>query len=384
MTSTPLNDLLTELRARTDDMVEHARRLIVVESPSADVVACGHAVEAAVELCDAVLPAPSRYEVHQGNPVLRWGSPTPRVLLLGHVDTVWPVGTLERIPWSVREEDGRRVMRGPGVFDMKVGAVQAIHALACILERSPQADIGLLLTTDEEIGSQHSYDVIAESCTRAEAALVLEPSVDGLLKSARKGTSWYEVAFHGLAAHAGLDPENGINSLLAMARFALRVSELGDPGQQTTVTPTLAQAGTTSNTVPDTASVSIDVRAWTADEQHRVDAAIRALAEDADVLQGARAEVGGGLNRTAMQESSALPLVARLDALCPQLGLDFPGARGVGGASDGNITAALGVPTLDGLGAVGDGAHADHEWASVDAMPERAAMVAALVLDVLG
>jgi glutamate carboxypeptidase len=247
----------------------------------------------------------------------------------------------------------------------------------------PNADVGVLLTTDEEIGSSQSRRTIEASCARAEAVFVTEPAVGGMVKSARKGTSWYELIVHGRAAHAGLDPAVGINSLLAMARLALAISELGNTAFETTVTPTLGSAGTTANTVPDRATVSIDVRAWSPEEQTRIDDEVRALAVDDSLLRGATVEVKGGPSRPAMPESSSLDLVARLDQACAQLGLVYPGARAVGGASDGNFTAALGVATLDGLGAVGDGAHATSEWVLADAMPERAAMLAALILDVL-
>ena len=376
--------MLDDLRLRTAEMVDDVRRLVEVESPSSDPAACLVAVAEAAALCQERLPRPGRVETHLGSPVLRWGSDAPRVLLLGHVDTVWPHGSLSEIPWSVNEEEAGTVLRGPGVFDMKVGAVQAIHAIAAVLQRMPDADVGLLLTTDEEIGSANSRQLILDSVSRAEAALVLEPSVDGCLKSARKGTSWYRLTVHGRAAHAGLDPASGINALLAMSRLALALSELGNHAFETTVTPTIASAGTTDNTVPDRATLTVDVRAWSPEEQQRVDDEVRRLSADESLLQGAHVEVEGGLNRPAMPESSALSLVARIDRLCKDGGLTFPGARAVGGASDGNFTAAAGIATLDGLGAVGAGAHAITEWALVEAIPERTAMVAALVLDLLG
>jgi glutamate carboxypeptidase len=376
-------DITDELRSRLDQMVDDARGLIEVESPSSDPAACHEAVEATQRLCADRLPSAARIETHGSRSVLRWGSATPRVLLLGHLDTVWPHGTLADIPFSATREDRGLILRGPGVFDMKVGVVQTIHALAAITDRLPDADVGLLLTTDEEIGSFDSKAAILASCARAEASLVMEPSVDGLFKNARKGTSGYEVVVHGRAAHAGLDPASGINAMLAMARIALAVVDVASPAAESTVTPTVAAAGTTENTVPERASVLIDVRAWTHDEQRRIDDAIRALAADPDLLQGARSEVLGGINRQAMPEVASMALVARARHLCDGLGITYPGARGVGGASDGNITAEAGVPTLDGLGAVGGGAHAVDEWALAEAMPERAALLTALVLDLL-
>ena len=375
--------MVTAARAALPVMLAEVAELVRAESPSADPEACSRATDVAAAICNRHLPSPARTLVHDDRPVVRWGSDTPRVLVLGHLDTVWPLGTLERLPWSLTTTDGGTILRGPGCFDMKVGAVQAVHAIAAVLRELPGADVGLLLTTDEEVGSVHSADLIVAACGRAEAALVLEPSIDGSLKSARKGTSWYEFTLHGRAAHAGLDPANGLNSLLAMARLATAITGVADPAVQTTVTPTLATAGTTANTVPDHATLSVDVRAWTPDEQQRVDADLRALVTDPEVTQGVRIDVAGGVNRPAMRESSALTLLARLDRICPELGLAYPGARAVGGASDGNLTAAAGVPTLDGLGAVGDGAHADTEWALAEAIPERTAMLTALILDLL-
>ncbi|MEI6373880.1 MAG: M20/M25/M40 family metallo-hydrolase [Actinomycetes bacterium] len=375
--------MATRLQSRLAEMIDDTRALVEVESPSSDPEACREAIVVAERLCGQHLPTPARVETHEGCSVLRWGPDTPRVLLLGHLDTVWPCGTLRDIPWSVTVEERGTVLRGPGVFDMKAGAVQAIYALTEVLAHLPTADVGLLLTTDEEIGSSRSKALILESCERAEAALVLEPSIDGALKNARKGTSWYQITVHGRAAHAGLDPASGINAMLAMARLALAVGSLADEAAESTVTPTLASAGTTGNTVPDHATLMLDVRAWSLADQQRIDDGVRALITDDSLMQGAHADVEGGINRHAMPESAALSLVSRVDALCPTLGITYPGARAVGGASDGNITAEAGVPTLDGLGAVGAGAHAIDEWVLAEAMPQRAAIVAALVLDLL-
>ncbi len=373
--------LVDALRSRADEMLHDVRALVEVESPTSDVGSCAEAVQAAAGVCARRLASAARVEEHDGRPVVRWGPAAPRVLLLGHVDTVWPTGTLDR--WGGWQVEGDQ-LRGPGVFDMKAGAVQGVHALAAAADvLGPGADVGLLLTSDEEVGSSASRGVIAEACARAEAVLVLEPSAGGALKIARKGTSWYDLRIVGRAAHAGLDPASGVNALLAMARLAISAAELGAPVAGTTVTPTLAAAGTTSNTVPADASLCLDVRAWTPDEQGRVDQAVRALASDAAILGAATLQVGGGIDRPAMPADASSALLARAARLWPALGLSDPGGVAVGGASDGNLTADLGIPTLDGLGAVGDGAHADHEWASVAAMPERAALVAALVLDLL-
>ena len=367
-------DLLAAAHARHDDLIDAVRTLVEVESPSADVEACRSCVATAADLVASWLGSPARIEDHEGRPVLRWGPDHPRVLLLGHLDTVWPVGTLARIPWAV---DGDR-MRGPGVFDMKTGVVQAIGAISLL---DDSAGVGLLLTTDEEIGSGCSRAVIEHAARDAEAVLVLEPSVEGELKTARKGTSWYVVQITGRAAHAGLDPERGINALVEAAALVSDAVTWAKPEVGTTVTPTTARAGVTDNTVPDQAVVGIDVRAWSAEEQQRVDDLARGWQPAHPEAE--LAIVGGGINRPAMEESAGAGL-ARLAQECAMtLGIGPIGSRAVGGASDGNFTAAMGIPTLDGLGAVGDGAHAEHEWASARAVPERTALVAAVVSAVL-
>ena len=364
--------LLDAARSRQADLLDAVRTLVEVESPSADIESCRTCVMTAAALVTSWLGSPGRIEDHGGRPVLRWGPDRPRVLLLGHLDTVWPIGTLARIPWVV---DGDR-MRGPGVFDMKTGVAQAIGAIA-LLGLDSSSGVGLLLTTDEEIGSGCSRAVIEDAARDAEAVLVLEPSVEGELKTARKGTSWYVVQITGRAAHAGLDPERGINALVEAADLVRDAVTWARPDLGTTVTPTTARAGVTDNTVPDQAVIGIDVRAWSADEQQRVDALARGWQPahpEAEV-----AIVGGGINRPAMEESAGAALARLAERCAADLGIAPIGSRAVGGASDGNFTAALGIPTLDGLGAVGDGAHAEHEWASASALPERTALVAALV-----
>jgi len=369
-------DLLTLARARQDQLVADVGELVRLESPSADLDACRRCVDLAGAMVERWLGSSPRIFDHGGRPVLQWGPERPRVLLLGHLDTVWPIGTAQRLPWAI---DGD-AMRGPGVFDMKVGVVQAIAA-AALLEAAPDDGIGLLLTTDEEIGSGTSRDLIETLAADADAVFVLEAAIDGDLKLARKGTSWYIVEIIGRAAHAGLDPERGINALVEAAALVQEAVTWAAPEQGTTVTPTTAKAGVTDNTVPDRAVIGIDVRAWTADEQRRIDDLMRGWQPAHP--EAAVAIIGGGINRPAMEESAGRDLAALAIGLSAAMGLSGLGTRAVGGASDANFTAAIGTPTLDGLGAVGDGAHADHEWASVTALPERTALLAALCQTVL-
>ncbi|MDP1878301.1 MAG: M20/M25/M40 family metallo-hydrolase [Actinomycetota bacterium] len=368
-------DLLARAHALLPRMVDAVGSLVRAESPSEDLAACEDVVRKAADDFDQWGLGAARMEHHAGRPTWRWGPPRPRALLLGHLDTVWPSGTLDSLPFTVEHDR----MRGPGVFDMKAGVVQGWAALllAGIDEGS---GVGMLLTTDEETGSLHSRDLVLDACAEADAVLVLEPSVDGALKSARKGTSWYEVCLAGRAAHAGLDPANGINAVSAAAELVLACPGWSDDPRGTTVTPTVLHGGTTSNTVPADAVLTIDVRAWTTGEQHRVDAALRAWSP---VLTTAAVAVDGGINRPAMEAAMSASLLAEARAVHEHLGLGPLADRPVGGASDGNFTAAAGIPTLDGLGAVGDGAHAAHEWASIPAMADRAALLAALIGRVL-
>ncbi len=352
-------------------LVRATRELVSVESPTEDLAACQRVVERADELAREWLLDAGRIETHEGRPAWRWGPAHPRVLLLGHLDTVWPMGTLERIPFAV---EGDR-MTGPGVFDMKAGVIQGWAALAMAGARA-NGSVGMLLTTDEETGSLNSRALVADAIAECEAVLVLEPSADGALKTRRKGTSWYHLTFTGRAAHAGLDPERGINASVEAAHFITEAVTWADATAGTSVTPTVLASGTTANTVPAEATLTVDVRAWTRAEQERVDALVRQWN-----LQHPEAEwsIGGGIDRAALESEISADLFARAQQVAATLGLEPLTECAVGGASDGNLTAAAGVATLDGLGAIGDGAHAEHEWASVSGMEERARLLAGLL-----
>jgi glutamate carboxypeptidase len=294
-------------------------------------------------------------------------------VLVGHFDTVWPLGTLARWPFRV---DGDR-MTGPGVFDMKAGLVQMFAALQTL---DALDGIAILATSDEEIGSTTSQQLIEETSRGARAALVLEPSADGSVKVARKGVGMFTVEVTGRAAHAGLEPHRGVNATVETAHQVLAVAALGRPGAGTTVTPTVVAAGTTVNTVPAEATVAVDVRAETVEEMRRVETALQSLTP---TLAGASVETLTRSVRQPLERSMSAELFARAQRHAAVLGLPPLAGVAVGGGSDGNITAAVGVPTLDGLGAVGANAHAEGEWASVAALPERTALVAALVHELL-
>jgi glutamate carboxypeptidase len=298
----------------------------------------------------------------------------PGTLLLGHLDTVWPIGAFGPDPWRV---DGDQAC-GPGVFDMKAGAAVAITVLRTLSAREAAPRATLLLVPDEEAGSGASRGLTVELARRHRRVLVLEPSLDGAAKVARKGCGVFTARFRGRAAHAGLEPETGVSALAEMSRFTLFVAGVGGSTAGTTVTATLARAGTASNVVPEEAELTVDARAWTAAEAARVDAALRSYAPaDARVS----VSIEGGFDRPPLEETAAsrrLYEAARRAA--GRIGLELGAAR-VGGASDGNFTAAAGVPTLDGLGPRGGGAHARDEHVLVPDLARRAALLAALLTD---
>ncbi|MFC7430500.1 MULTISPECIES: M20 family metallopeptidase [unclassified Agrococcus] len=371
---------LVEAERRLPEMLADLERLVRCESPSADHEAVARSADLVAAIGLDRLGVPAERIVVDGVAHLRWrlgaaDPAAPRVLLLAHHDTVWPTGSLATHPWSI--DDG--VVRGPGCFDMLTGLVMAVHA-AADLELPQRTAVTLLVTGDEEVGSSTSRTLIEEEARGCVAALVLEASADGgAWKVARKGVSLYRVEVVGRAAHAGLEPERGRNATVEMAHQIVAAAALGDAALGTTVTPTVAQGGSTSNTVAAHASFTVDVRAETAAEQARVDEAFHALRP----VAGATIAIVGGINRPPLERTSSEPVLRRAVAVAERLGIPVPDAVSVGGASDGNYTASIGVPTLDGLGAVGGGAHADHEHALVDEIAPRTALLRALVLDLL-
>jgi len=370
-------DLLAALRRRTPELLAATEALVEVESPSADRAAVARGAGRVAEVGGRVLgAAPERLD-GGGWPALRWRFGTPRVLLLAHLDTVWPLGTVAR--WPFRVEGDRAT--GPGVFDMKAGLVQGLFAVAALTSRE---GVELLVTADEELGSPGSRALVEDAARGAVAALVLEPSAAGALKVGRKGVATYTLCVEGRAAHAGLEPERGANALVELATAVLAAAALARPERGTTVTPTTAAAGSAGNVVPAAARAGLDVRVADVAEQRRVDAALAELAAGRRVVPGTRLTVAGGQNRPPLQPSASAALFARARSLGETLGLGTLAGVSVGGGSDGNFAAALGTPTLDGLGAVGDGAHAEGEHVSVSALAERAALVSALVAGLLG
>jgi glutamate carboxypeptidase len=368
--------LVAEFEARLPAMVGELGDLVRCESPSADLPALARSAETVAALGQRLTGRAPEVLADAGPTHLRWsfGDGPRRVLLVGHHDTVWPLGSLDDHPWSVT--DG--VARGPGCLDMKAGLVQMFHALSVLEDID---GVTVVVNGDEEVGSPTSSGLIEEAAREAPAALVLEMAADdGALKTARKGISLYKMEISGRAAHAGLEPERGINATVEAAHLILTIAGLGDPELGTTVTPTLLRSGTAANVVPATATLAVDVRAASVAEQRRVDAALRQIGP---VLPGATVTAAPGPACPPMEPAASADLFATAQRLAGLLGLEPLRGVAVGGGSDGNRTAGVGTPTLDGLGAVGGGPHADREHVVTAIMPQRTALLAALIAELL-
>jgi glutamate carboxypeptidase len=366
---------LLELRRRLPEMTESLETLVSVETPSQDIAASRIGSQAVRSLALDLLGDPGQVIEVEGRSHLRWrwepAGSGKSVCLIGHYDTVWPLGTLSRRPFTIDMSAGTAT--GPGIFDMKAGIVQLLYAVSTLEDRS---GIEILLTGDEELGSQTSRHLIEETARRSAFALVFEPSADGSLKVGRKGSGMYRLTVMGRSAHAGLEPEKGANALTELGHLLGALESIARPELGTTVTPTLASAGTASNVVPDRAEVELDVRVAEPGEAERVDRALRSLST---TVSGTVLTVDGGPNRPPLPSSSGSSLLSGASAMATRLGLGQLTGVVVGGASDGNFTAAVGCPTLDGFGAVGGGAHAEDEFVLLAAMPERTAIAADLI-----
>lgn len=293
-------------------------------------------------------------------------------LLLGHLDTVWPVGTLASIPFRVQDDRAS----GPGIFDMKAGIAVSLAVLTALVKEPRPPAVSLLLLPDEEVGTEASRDLLLSVARRHRQVLVLEPSLDGAAKVARKGTGTFRVSFTGVASHAGLEPEKGASALAELALFVMFVENLTDPATETSVVATLARAGSAPNVVPEEASLTVDARVWSTEEAARVETAIRGYPSvDPRVVVSA----AGGFDRPPMEPTpSSRALYEKARGIASGLGFELGAAR-VGGASDGNLTAAAGITTLDGLGPRGGGAHARGEYVVLSDLPRRAALLAGLL-----
>jgi glutamate carboxypeptidase len=328
-------------------------------------------VDLAIEITNSLLKVKAEKVMENGRPVYWWGSKSPKIVLLCHIDTVWPKGSFTPT-WQVNGD----VATGPGVFDMKAGFIQALYSLVGIEHLENQ--IALVATTDEETGSATSKDLIARLAKAADAVLVFEASLDGKVKTGRKGTAMYQIKVTGLASHAGLEPEKGINATTEIAKLVLQIASLENQKFGTTAVPTVLHSGTTTNTVPAFATLDVDVRSFTKSELERIDNAIRTLKSDV-----AKVEVTGGINRPPLEESSTSELHAKFEKVAASLGFPEIGKASVGGASDGNLAAAAGAKVLDGLGAVGHGAHAPTEFINVSYLEPRIKLTNAFIVELL-
>jgi glutamate carboxypeptidase len=291
------------------------------------------------------------------------------------LDTVYDLGTLTRMPFRLSR--GRAF--GPGTFDMKGGLVIALSAVDALVGtgRVPQKRIVFLWTSDEEIGSGTSRAVIEREAQHSDAALVLEPAsgLDGRVKTGRKGVGEFEIVATGRSAHAGLNSEDGINAIEEIALQIPRITHWNQPSLGITVSAGVIEGGTRTNVIPEKARLVVDVRAVRAGDMRALERKFRALRP---ILRGAKLQIRGGFNRPPMERKTSAALYVKARALAKKMGVTL-GEANVGGGSDGNFTAALGVPTLDGLGAVGEGAHSPDENILIRALPERAAVVAGLL-----
>jgi glutamate carboxypeptidase len=351
-------------------MLSALEKLVRLESPTEDLDACRAVIELASQIALDVLGVPAQIREVNGRPVFWWGAQNPDVIVLAHLDTVWPKGSFQSL-WSIKEN----VASGPGIFDMKAGFIQGLFAMKGI-----DGSVALVATSDEETGSTTSREFIKEISAKAKAVLVVEATLNGKVKTGRKGTAMYQVKIHGKASHAGLEPEKGINATVEMGHAILAVSGFENKELGTTVVPTMLRSGNTTNTVPDLAVLDIDVRSFSMAELQRVDAAVRNLTA---VNSAARYEITGGFNRPPLETTSTMALYERAERVAKALGMPPLGHASVGGASDGNFAAAAGAQVLDGLGAVGDGAHAAHEWVDITTLENRSALLHALIKDIL-
>jgi glutamate carboxypeptidase len=375
-------DLLRLLKPRLPEMLATLKTLVLAESPSIE--------KAPADRCCDLLAAEWRKrgarveriaQKHHGDQLrMTWwpqkSRPAGQLLVLGHYDTVYASGTLRKMPFRV---SGGKAY-GPGIFDMKAGIVQALFALETLqqIEARLTHRLVFLWTSDEEIGSDVSRKLIEAEARRSDAVFVLEPSLgsQGLIKTARKGVGEAELIVHGRASHAGLAPQEGVNAIHELSRQLARIQEWNDPRNGVTVNADIIEGGTRVNVIAEQARAVLDLRALRVSDMRRLESKLHALRP---ILPGAKLEIRGGFNRAPLERRRSAALFAKAKALAAQMGLSL-GESTAGGGSDGNLTAALGTPTLDGLGAVGHGAHAQNEHIFINTMPTRAALLAALLL----
>lgn len=351
-------------------MIDDLKALVECESPTDDLAACRKVIALANEISQRVTGKSAEIFDENGRPVFWLGSKNPKVVLLCHLDTVWPIGSFSPL-WEVKGD----IARGPGSYDMKAGFIQALYAISQL----DHDQVALIATTDEETGSATTRELIENVSKQAKAVLVLESAIDGKVKIGRKGTSMYKITIHGRAAHAGLEPEKGINATVEIAAIVNTLMALGNNEHGTTVVPTVMTSGTTTNTVPALATLDVDCRSFKLSEMQRVQEAINNLKP---IHPEAKIEISGGINRPPLETSATQSLYELAEKVAKDLGQPPLGSASVGGASDGNF-AGMHTQVLDGLGAVGNGAHATNEHVLTSYLVPRSELLAALVKEIL-
>ncbi len=370
-----MNALKEYLEENEGRILQDIEKIVKMESPSTDKVLLDRAADYIASYGEGMLgikPEIIRNENAGNNLIFNipgTGNEDP-ILILTHYDTVWPEGTLAKMPFKI---DGN-IMTGPGVFDMKGGLIQGFWAISSLLKDGPiERTIKILVTSDEELGSESSQKLIEEEASQSCAVLVLEASKDGMVKTGRKGVGRYEIKVTGKATHSGLDHKSGISAIDEISRIVLELHSLTDYGKGTTVNVGVISGGTRSNVIAAEATAEVDVRIETKDESDRIDNIIRGLKP---YNSGARITVTGGLNRPPMERNEKnVGLFLKAKEVAKTIGLDLKDCV-VGGASDGNFVAALGVPVLDGMGMVGGNAHAEGEFVYRDTVVERTILLA--------
>jgi glutamate carboxypeptidase len=372
-----MRPLLDFCSSRLDQLRADIETLVRLESPSTDKAAvdrCGNALSALLENAGATVTRVA--QVSRGDHlVAEFAGGPARVLVLGHFDTVWDVGQIERMPFT--EKDGR--LYGPGIFDMKSSIAVALLAMRALAELQMQAPrVTMLWTTDEEVGSVTSRGLIEQHASRNHAVLVVEPSLPGgSAKTRRKGCGEFTLTVHGISAHAGIDPRKGASAIHELARQIVALEAFTDLDRGISLNAGTIAGGTRPNVVAEQASATVDVRVPTKADGVRIEAALRALGP---TDPRTRLEIEGGFDRPPFERTDAvIRLYEQARDVAATLGRSL-GEGGTGGGSDGNFTGALGVPTLDGLGPEGDGAHALHEHVILSDLPWRAAFMAALLV----
>ncbi|MFZ1041443.1 MAG: M20 family metallopeptidase [Anaerolineales bacterium] len=371
-----MKNILSFLQDHTTDILADVETLVRIETPSNDPEGINR-LQDVTQNWLSELGQVTRHPSQIGDVVHARiaGQSEARILLLSHMDTVYPIGAWSSL-WSVKDDRAY----GPGTYDMKAGFVQALWALRTLKAQNqkPAWTIDLLLTPDEEVGSESGLPFIQNLASGAKAVLVLEaPFMNGDLKIARKGVGDYNIQVHGKAAHQGVEPEKGKNAIVSAAHLIDELIKLQDLEKGTTLGPNVIKGGTVSNVVADRVDLAVDLRVWSQDEAARVDAALKAV----QPLDGTHYEVTGGLNRPPMEPSEgSYQLLEKAQRMASELGFRVGAAR-VGGGSDGNFTAKL-APTLDGFGAFGANAHQkDLEYIHIPSLAPRTALLTGMLME---